>query len=132
MQLRERVKKGRIAINLARSRRLDTSALEQHLAGLVKLEGLITWSSELIDQDLVLSHPVSYAEAPRSTVTTGRVSWYAARYLETIVSARHYQQHPGLCWGQWAPKWWWERGVEAIASLEELQRAVERRRMDGT
>ena len=89
------------------------------------IPALLAWALELSEQDLVLSDPASYAEAPQRTVTTGRVSWYAAHYLKTIVLARHHQQHPGLCWGQWTPSWWHEREMEAVSALTALREAIQ-------
>ena len=89
------------------------------------IPALLAWALELSEQDLVLSDQVSYAEVPRRAVTTERVSWYAAHYLKTIVLARHHQQHPGLCWGQWTPSWWHEREMEAVSALTALREAIQ-------
>jgi hypothetical protein len=121
--LAEEIYRGRRAIVAARERGLETIGWEQVLADLER-QALLAWASELAEQNLVLSYQVRYVEASRSAITTGRVSWYAAHYLKTIVSARDYQQHPRLCWGQWTPKWWQELEMEAIQSLEALQRAI--------
>ena len=88
-------------------------------------ESLLAYATELSEHEMVLTIPVSYVEVPQRAVTTVRVSWYATHYLKTIISARHHQQHPGLCWGQWTPGWWQERELEAIGALNALRGAVE-------
>lgn len=85
---------------------------------------LLAWASELAEQEMVLDALVTYVEAPQRAVTTARVSWYAGRYLKTIVSARLYREHPRLCWGEWTPAWWQEREREALYALASLKRAV--------
>ena len=87
-------------------------------------QNLLAWASELAEQALELSTPVEYVEAPARHVTTDRVSWYASRYLRTVVEARHHQQNPSLCSGQWTPEWWQERQQEAMGALAALRTAV--------
>lgn len=88
---------------------------------------LLAWASDLGEQVMDLNTPVTFVEVPLRTVTTTRVSWHAARYLKTIVTARFYQMNPGLCWGQWTPDWWRERMQEALGALEGLKAALEGR-----
>ncbi len=85
---------------------------------------LLGWASEQAEQLADLSLPVTYIEAPRRTVTTTRVSWYATRYLQVIIYARQQRQRGG--WGQWAPDWWKEREDEALAALAALKTALEK------
>ena len=85
---------------------------------------LLPWASELAEQDLVLPERVSFVEAPKRTVTTERVSWYAVHYLKTISCARIQQQTGG--WGLWTPEWWREREQEALGSLAALRKALEK------
>ena len=86
---------------------------------------LLAWASEFSEQELVLASPVSYVEAPRRTVTTGRVSSYAAHYLRTMLLARLHQRTGG--WGHWTPEWWREREADALSALAALREAVQER-----
>ncbi|MBI4337353.1 MAG: hypothetical protein HY683_05945 [Chloroflexi bacterium] len=119
----EEIARGRRAIALAQARGRDTAPWEQYLAYLEQ-QALLAWASELAERDLVLSLPISYVEAPLRTVTTTRVSWYAAHYLKTIASARLYREYPKLCWGQWTPPWWQGREEDALGALAALREAL--------
>lgn len=91
----------------------------------VSVRVLRAWASELAKQNLKMSIPIEYVEAPLRRVTTDRVFYHTARYLTTIASARFYVAHPELCWGQWTPAWWQERGKEAKGALAALQDALQ-------
>ena len=86
---------------------------------------ITAWAAELSEQGIVLSMPVEYVEAPLRTVTTERVSWYAAHYLRTITFARSQQEWGS--WGVWTPEWWREREQEALGTLKSLREALTRR-----
>ena len=88
------------------------------------VETLLGWATELAEQDLKLASPVSYVEVPPRIVTTVRASYYALRYLRTIVSARNYQQHRKHCWGRWTQEWWHEREMESVSALAALREAM--------
>jgi len=86
---------------------------------------LLAWGSELAEQKLVLPERVSYVEAPLRTITTERVSWYAALYLKTISYARLNQRTGG--WGRFTPEWWKEQEHQALGALAALREALEKR-----
>jgi hypothetical protein len=83
---------------------------------------LLAWASYLAEQDLMFTEPVSYVEAPLRTVTTSRVSWYAARYLASITYARLQQQNGG--WGIFTSRWWQDRENEALNALCNLRKVL--------
>jgi hypothetical protein len=58
---------------------------------------LLAWASEIAEQDVVLPKPLTYIEAPLRTITTERVSHYAAVYLRTISLAHSNMRTGG--WG---------------------------------
>ncbi len=118
----EDIERGRKAIALAKQQGKDTSQWEAHLADLER-QSLLGWASELAEQELVLTQAVCYVEAPLRTVTTYRVSWYAAHYLKTISTARLQQKIGG--WKPWTPKWWAEREAEALQALHSIRAAME-------
>ncbi len=91
-------------------------------AGVSPEAALLSWASELAEQDSVLSEPVQFVEAPLRTISTGRVSWYAAQYLRTITFARQERQLGG--WGRWTPTWWKQREQEALGALAALRDAL--------
>jgi hypothetical protein len=83
---------------------------------------LLSWASDLAQKNLVLPEPITFTEAPLRPVTTGRVSYYAGHYWETISSARFQQELEG--WGQWTPQWWKDREAEALFALTQLREAL--------
>ena len=119
--LAEDIDRGRMAIALARKRGLETAGWGAVMADL-KRQTLVAWASELAEQDLVLTTPVSYVEKPRSVVTTGGVSHYASHYLRTITSARIGQQTGG--WGMIDAQWYKGREGDALYALAALRGAM--------
>ncbi len=86
--------------------------------------GLFAWASHLSEQELVLANPVSYAEGELLTVTTVRISFYAAQYLGTISYARLQQETGG--WGMFKREWWSARERQALGALANLRQALEK------
>lgn len=123
--LTEDIERGRIAIAAAREQGIDTKSWEERLGDLERqlgLERLLSWASQLAEQDIELPRPVTYVEAPLRSVTTTRISWYARQYLTTIASAR-LSQSTGGC-GRWTPDWLLERKQEAVGALRALHDAL--------
>ena len=94
-----------------------------------KPEDLLPWASELSERELVLKTRVSFVETPLRTITTERVSFYAALYLKTIAMARS-NQDPDLCWGIYTPEWWKQQEQQALDALSGLRSALEQRDKD--
>ena len=109
-----RTHKGDVLEHLSEEKRQEMDPQTSHL---------LAWASELAEQALVLPEPVTYVEAPKRTVSTTRVSWYAAHYLRTVSYARLQQEIGG--WGHWTPEWWREREEEALGALAVLREALE-------
>ena len=86
------------------------------------IPALLAWASELAEQDLTLTEPVSYLEATLCTISTQRVSWYASHYLRGITSGR-IGQHTGG-WGIFDAEWHREQETEALAALAALRKAM--------
>jgi hypothetical protein len=85
---------------------------------------LLAWASELAEQDLRLTEPISYIETPLRTITTERVSYYAARYLWAISYSRTQQRTGG--WGRFIPEWFRKQEEEALEALVALREALEK------
>jgi hypothetical protein len=90
---------------------------------------LLSWADDLAQKNLVLPEPITFTEAPLRPVTTGRVSYYAGHYRETISSAKFQQKLGG--WGQWTPKWWQRREAEALFALTQLREALSNKQAGG-
>ena len=84
---------------------------------------LLVWAKDIALEGLTLPTPITFKESPPVSVTTDRVSFYAAKYLTTIVTARTAQETGG--WGQFAATW--HRGCEreALAALQALRDAID-------
>jgi hypothetical protein len=119
--LAEHIARGRTAIALARQKGMDTRAWEEQLVELERQE-LLTWASELAEQELVLPEPVVFVEEPLRAVRVERVSEYSARLLRLIVYARFQQSTGGI--GRWLPPWWREREQAAMGALSALREAM--------
>jgi replicative DNA helicase len=87
------------------------------------MEHLLAWAAELAEQELVLPRPVSYVEAPLRTISTQRVSYYAALYLREISYARLQQRAGG--WGSFTLGWFKEQERGAIEALAALREAMQ-------
>ena len=107
----ESMNKSQAPVNLCST--LDETALRE----------LLSWAAQVSEQEMVLAKPVHYVEAALRTVTTIRVSWYAAHYLATISHARFERQYGSF--GSWTPQWWGEREQEAIVALGNLRQVLE-------
>jgi hypothetical protein len=83
---------------------------------------LVAWAMELAEQNLVLAEVVSYVEAPLRTITTEKVSRYAAIYLRTISYARLSQRTGG--WGQFTREWWQGQEQQTLGALGALREAM--------
>ena len=68
---------------------------------------LLAWACEIAEQELVFVQPVSFHEVPLRTVTTSRVSWYAAHYLRIVGYSRSMAESGVL--GRWTSAWRNER-----------------------
>lgn len=84
---------------------------------------LLSWAARLAEENLLLSEPVTYAEAPLRTVTTFRISWYADHYLAVVTYARLQQQNGG--WGMFTGGWWQNRESDAYNALCNLRNVCE-------
>jgi hypothetical protein len=84
---------------------------------------LLAWASELAEQDVRLPKPLTYVEAPLRTITTERVSCYAAVYLRTISLAQSNKRIGG--WGTFIHDWWQRQEQEAIQALLALREAMQ-------
>jgi hypothetical protein len=84
---------------------------------------LLSWAAHLAEENLLLSEPVTYAEAPLRTVTTYRISWYAAQYLAVVTYARLQQQNGS--WGMFTAGWWQSRESDAYNALCNLRNVCE-------
>jgi hypothetical protein len=83
---------------------------------------LLAWASELAEQDVVLPKPLTYVEAPLRTITTVRVSRYAAIYLRTMLLAQSNKRTGGR--GTFTHDWWQRQEQEAIQALLALRGAM--------
>ena len=120
----EDIRRGRVAIEAARQRGIDTSDWERRLSELQQQE-LLGWAGRLSEQDMELGTPIKYTEAPLRMVTTSRVSFYASHYLRAVSYARLSQRMGG--WGTWTTWWWKEREDEALGALRALRDAMKAR-----
>jgi len=93
------------------------------------MSGLLAWASELAEKGVELTEPVSFREAPLRTITTDRVSYYAAHYLKTVAYARLQQRIGG--WGRFTPNWWKERENDSFYALTALRWAVQTQGVEG-
>jgi hypothetical protein len=85
---------------------------------------LLSWAAYLAEENLILSQPVTYVEAPLRTITTYQISWYAAHYLAAVTHARSQQQNGG--WGMFTTGWWQSRENDAFNALRNLRIVYER------
>ena len=122
--LSENIAPGHLAITLARRLGVDTTAWEQALAELDRRE-LLSWATELAEQEVVLPKPLTYLEASLRTITTERVSHYAAVYLRAISLAYSNKRTGG--WGSLTQDWWQRQEKETIQALLALRRAMRAR-----
>ena len=122
--LPENIDRGRRAIAEARLRGIDTTAWQERLAEL-EFNELLAWANQLAEEDIVLSGPLVYVEAPMRTVTTNRASWYVVQYLRNISFARLNRATGG--WGTWTSEWWEAREDETLGALSALRNAMESR-----
>jgi hypothetical protein len=122
--LSENIAPGHLAITLARQLGVDTTAWEQALAELERRE-LLSWATELAEQEVVLPKPLTYLEASLRTITTERVSHYAAVYLRAISLAYSNKRTGG--WGSLTQDWWQRQEKETIQALLALRRAMRAR-----
>ena len=90
-RLRWRSAKGVMTPALTEALRQQKERILATLAEPTSTTDLFAWATELAKERTTLTEPVSYLEAPKRRVTTGRVSWYAAHYMTTIADARHGQ-----------------------------------------
>lgn len=100
----------------------ECSDLPAKSKGSEYMTSLLSWASELAEQDLVLSHPVSYIEAPLRIINTQRVSFCAARHLKTIAFAKLNMKDGD--WGYWTSDWWRDRINESLSALAALREAL--------
>jgi hypothetical protein len=109
--------------------RSHKAAVLQSLAGdgwqpsVCDIPQLLAWASELAEQEVVLPEPVTYVEAPLRTISTPRVSYYAALYLREISYARLQQRTGG--WGCFTSEWFKEQERGAIEALAALREAIQ-------
>jgi hypothetical protein len=90
-----------------------------------EVSSLLGWASALAESGLLLGEPVRFTEAPLRSITTERVSYYAAGYLRVITRARLQQRTGGT--GRFLPPWWREREQDALYALGQLKLAMETR-----
>ena len=119
--LTENIARGRQAIALARCQSIDTASWEESLADLERQE-ILSWASEVCEQDIVLPEGVTFVEEPLCTVTITKVSQYVADRLRFIIHA-HFQQRTGGM-GRWLPPWWRDREKASIRALFSLRSAM--------
>ena len=119
--LTENIARGRQAIALARRQAIDTSNWEESLADLERQE-ILSWASEVCEQDIVLAEGVTFVEEPLRPVTITKVSQYVGDRLRFIIHA-HFQQRTGGM-GRWLPPWWKEREEASIGALISLRGAM--------
>jgi hypothetical protein len=109
--------------------RCHKAAVLQALAGkgrkhsVYEIPRLLAWASELAEQELVLPRPVTYVETPLRTITTPRVSYYAALYLREISYTRLQQRTGG--WGRFTTERFKEQDRGAIQALAALREAIQ-------
>ena len=119
--LTENIARGRLAIALARRQAIDTAIWEESLADMERQE-ILSWASEVCEQDMVLAEGVTFVEEPLCPVTITKVSQYVADRLRFIIHA-HFQRHTGGM-GTWLPSWWKEREKASISALFSLRSAM--------
>ena len=119
--LTENIARGRQAIILARRQAIDTANWEESLADLERQE-ILSWASQVCEEDLVLVEGLTFVEEPLRPVTVTKVSQYVGDRLRFIVHA-HFQQRTGGI-GRWSPSWWKEREEASIGALFSLRNAM--------
>ena len=119
--LTENIARGRQAIALARRQSIDTASWEESLADLERQE-ILSWASEVCEQDIVLAEGLAFVEEPLRPVTIAKVSQYVGGRLRFIIHA-HFQQRTGGM-GRWLPPWWKEREEDSIGALFSLRSAM--------
>ncbi|MCL0099933.1 hypothetical protein M1O55_03580 [Dehalococcoidia bacterium] len=117
----ENIARGRQAIALARGQDIETAIWEESLADLERQE-ILSWASEVCEQNLVLPGGVTFVEEPLRPVTMTKVSQYVADRLRFIIHA-HFQQSTGGM-ERWLPSWWREREEASIGALISLRSAM--------
>jgi len=83
---------------------------------------LLSWAAYLAEENLILSQPVTYVEAPLRTITTYQISWYAAHYLAAVTHARSQQQNGG--WGMFTTGWWQSRENDAFNAFTQFENSL--------
>ena len=119
--LTENIARGRQAIVLARRQAIDTASWEDCLADLERQE-ILSWASEVCEQDLVLVEGLAFVEEPLRPVTIAKVSQYVGDRLRFIIHAYFQQRTGGM--GRWLPSWWKEREKACIGALISLRSAM--------
>ena len=119
--LTENIARGRQAIALARRQAIDTASWEESLVDLERQE-ILSWATEVSEQDIVLVEGVTFVEEPLRPVTVTKVSQYVGDRLRFIIHA-HFQQRTGGM-GRWLPSWWKEREEASIGALFSLRNAM--------
>ena len=117
----DNIARGRQAIALARRQAIDTASWEESLADLERQE-ILSWTSEVCEQDIVLAEGLAFVEEPLRPVTIAKVSQYVGGRLRFIIHA-HFQQRTGGM-GRWLPPWWKEREEASIGALFSLRNAM--------